>query len=56
MEGGPDNPNNILIKVDADSAEYWDSPGSKITQVVNLVKAKVTGKRFEGDNEKLDLD
>jgi len=55
MEGGPDNPNNILIKVDADSAEYWDSPGSKVTQVVNLVKAKVTGKRFEGDNEKVDL-
>ena len=55
MEGGPDNPNNVLIKVDGDSAEYWDSPGSKVTQVVNLVKAKVTGKRFEGDNEKVDL-
>jgi general stress protein 26 len=55
MEGGPDNPNNVLIKVDADSAEYWDSPGSKVTQVANLVKAKVTGKRFEGDNEKVDL-
>ena len=55
MEGGPDNPNNVLIKVDTDSAEYWDSPGSKVTQVLNLVKAKVTGKRFEGDNEKVDL-
>jgi general stress protein 26 len=55
MEGGPENPNNVLIKVDADSAEYWDSPGSKVTQLVNLVKAKVTGKRFEGDNEKVDL-
>jgi general stress protein 26 len=55
MEGGPDNPENVLIKVDADSAEYWDSPGSKVTQVANLVKAKVTGKRFEGDNEKVDL-
>jgi len=55
MEGGPDNPNNVLIKVDADSAEYWDSPGSKVTQVLNLVKTKVTGKRFEGDNEKVDL-
>jgi general stress protein 26 len=55
MEGGPENPNNVLIKVDADSAEYWDSPGSKVTQVVNLIKAKVTGERFEGDNEKVDL-
>ena len=56
MEGGPDNPNNVLVKVDADTAEYWDSPGSKVTQLVNLVKAKTTGKRFEGDNEKVDLD
>ncbi|MEP7089684.1 MAG: pyridoxamine 5'-phosphate oxidase family protein, partial [Nocardioidaceae bacterium] len=55
MEGGPENPNNILIRVQADSAEYWDSPGSKVTQVANLVKAKVTGKRFEGDNETVDL-
>ena len=55
MEGGPDNPENVLIKVDGDSAEYWDSPGSKVTQVVNLLKATVTGKRFEGDNEKVDL-
>ncbi len=55
MEGGPDNPENILIRVDASSAEYWDAPGTKVTQVVNLVKAKVTGKRFEGDNETVDL-
>lgn len=56
LEGGPENPNNVLIRVDADSAEYWDSPGSKVTQLANLVKAKVTGKRFEGDNEAVDLD
>jgi general stress protein 26 len=55
LEGGPENPNNILIRVSADSAEYWDTPGSKVTQVANLVKAKVTGKRFEGDNETVDL-
>jgi general stress protein 26 len=55
MEGGPENPENILIKVSADSAEYWDSPGSKVTQVVNLLKAKVTGERFEGDNKTVDL-
>jgi general stress protein 26 len=55
MEGGPDNPDNVLIKVDADSAEYWDSPGSKVTQLVNLVKAKVTGTRYEADNDKVDL-
>ena len=55
MEGGPENPNNILIRVSADSAEYWDSPGSKVTQVANLVKAKVTGRTFDVDNERVDL-
>jgi general stress protein 26 len=55
LEGGPDNPNNILIRVEATGAEYWDAPGSKVTQLLNLVKAKTTGKRFEGDNATVDL-
>lgn len=55
MEGGPENPNNVLIHVEADSAQYWDAPGSKVTQLVNLAKAVTTGQRFEGDNNKIDL-
>lgn len=55
MEGGPENPENILIRVSADTAEYWDSPGSKVTQVANLLKAAVTGERYEGDNRTVDL-
>jgi general stress protein 26 len=55
LEGGPENPNNVLIRVSAESAEYWDTPGSKVTQVANLVKAKVTGKTFDADNERVDL-
>lgn len=55
LEGGPDNPNNVLVHVEADTAEYWDTPGSKVTQVLNLVKAKATGERFEADNRVVDL-
>ncbi|RLY94513.1 pyridoxamine 5'-phosphate oxidase [Kocuria tytonicola] len=56
LEGGPENPNNILIEVDGDTAEYWDSPGnSKVTQVANLLKAKVTGETVNGENEVVDL-
>lgn len=55
LEGGPENPNNVLVKVTADSAEYWDSPGSKVTQVLNLIKAKTTGKTYNADNEVVDL-
>jgi general stress protein 26 len=47
MEGGPENPNNVLIRISADSAEFWDTPGSKATQVLNFVKAKVTGERLD---------
>jgi general stress protein 26 len=55
LEGGPDNPNNVLIHVIGESAEYWDSPGGKVVRVANLVKAKATGKRYEGENEQVDL-
>ena len=56
LEGGPENPNNILIEVEPSSAEYWAAPGgSTIISLTNLVKSKVTGKRIEGDNERVDL-
>ena len=56
LQGGPDNPENILIEVDPDSAEYWDAPGgSKAVQLANLVKAKVSGARIEGDNAQVEL-
>ena len=55
LEGGPDNPNNVIIEVEGTSAEYWDGPGSKVIQVLNLVKAKATGQRYDGDNEQVDL-
>jgi PPOX class probable F420-dependent enzyme len=55
LEGGPENPLNVLIRVQGESVEYWDTPGGKVTQLANLVKAKVTGRRFEGDNQTVDL-
>lgn len=55
LDGGPEDPQNILIRVDADSAEYWDAPGGAATQVLNLVKSKVTGDRVEGDHGTVDL-
>lgn len=56
LEGGPENPENVLVHVEAHSAEYWDTPGSKVTQVVNLVKAKATGERYQADSGVVDLD
>jgi general stress protein 26 len=53
---GPDDDGVVLIKVEADSAEYWDTPGGRLATAFSFVKAKVTGERIEGgENEKVDL-
>ena len=52
---GPDDDGVVLIKVHADSAEYWDSPG-RLATLLSFAKAKVTGERIEaGENEKVEL-
>ncbi|MBO3128581.1 pyridoxamine 5'-phosphate oxidase family protein [Dermatophilus congolensis] len=52
LKDGPENPDNVLLRVDAETAEYWDSSGSgMIVQLANLVKSAVTGERMEGENE-----
>ena len=54
---GLDDPELALLKVTIDSAEYWDSPSSKMVQLAGLAKALITGKPIKGgENEKLDLD
>lgn len=45
---GPEDPNAILIHVDADTAEYWDNPGGRVSSIVSLVKSKATGKPYDG--------
>jgi general stress protein 26 len=56
MPQGPDDPDVILIKVTADGAEYWDTPGGKVASILSFVKSKVTGHPYEGgENAKVDL-
>lgn len=46
-----DTPGITLIKVTAESAEYWDSPSSTVAHVIGLVKSTVSGKVEQtGDN------
>lgn len=53
---GPDDPNVVLLKVHAEGAEYWDSPGSKVMTVLSYAKSKLTGKRPDvGESQKVDL-
>jgi general stress protein 26 len=54
---GVETPGLVLLKVHADSAEYWSSPSSKVLQLLGAVRAAVTGDpdKFPGDNEEIDL-
>ncbi len=53
---GPDDDSVVLIKVQAESAEYWDTPGGRVASLISLVKAKATGEPYSGgDNETVQL-
>lgn len=54
---GLDTPHLCLIKVNASSAQYWDSPESKAAQLYGMAKAVVTNEEASyGENEIVDLD
>lgn len=42
--GGLDDPELALLRVDVEKAEYWDTPSSKVVQLVGFVKSLATGK------------
>lgn len=54
---GVDTAGLTLISVEAESVEYWDSPSSKVKQLIGAVRAAVTGEpeKFPGTNETLEL-
>jgi general stress protein 26 len=56
MPQGPTDPSVVLIRVDGESAEYWDTPGGRIATAISFAKAKLTGRRYEGgENETVSL-
>ena len=53
---GKDDPHLALLRVDAESAEYWDSPSSKVVQLFGIVKALATGQEADlGENRKINF-
>jgi general stress protein 26 len=53
---GPDTPEVVLVRLHAETAEYWDSPGGRVATLFSLVKAKVTGTPYDGgENETVAL-
>lgn len=45
---GVDDPDIALIRIEMVSAQYWDSPGSKLVQLFGVLKAIATGQGVAG--------
>ncbi len=46
-EGGPENPENVVLEIDPDQVSYWDTPGG-VVHLLQVVKAAVTGTKPSG--------
>jgi general stress protein 26 len=56
LPNGPDDPNVVLVKFSAETAEYWSTPGGHVATAISFAKAKITGARFDGgDHDTVDL-
>lgn len=54
LPGGPEDPNAALIRVEVDSAEYWDTPGGKIASLVSFAKTKLTGDTYDAEHGRVE--
>ena len=54
---GPDDPSITLIKVEVESAEYWDAPSSAWVYATGYAKARLTGEspKNVGENKVVDF-
>jgi general stress protein 26 len=53
---GLDQANLALIRVDAEKAQYWDTPGGLVATTIGLIKALATGQSAEaGENKQVTL-
>ena len=57
FEDGLDTPGLTLIKVHAETAEYWEGPSSKAARLVGAARAAATGDKdkFPATNETVEL-
>lgn len=50
LPGGPEDPNAVLIRVDVERGEYWDTPGGKVASLLSFAKTKLTGDTYDADH------
>ncbi|MEV4999500.1 pyridoxamine 5'-phosphate oxidase family protein [Nocardioides sp. LML1-1-1.1] len=50
MPEGPEDPNAVLLRVDVEQGEYWDTPGGKVASLISLAKTKLTGETYDAEH------
>ncbi|MGN6781777.1 MAG: pyridoxamine 5'-phosphate oxidase family protein [Marmoricola sp.] len=50
LPGGPVDPNAVLLRVDVEEVEYWDTPGGKVASLISFAKTKLTGDTYDSDH------
>ena len=55
MPEGPKDPNAVLLRLDVEQAEYWDTPGNKVASLLSFAKAKLTGDTLDTDHGTVEL-
>lgn len=53
LPGGPDDPDATLLRVEIDSAEYWDTPGGRIASLLSFAKTKLTGDTYDAEHARV---
>jgi general stress protein 26 len=54
LPGGPEDPNAVLLRVDVEQAEYWDTPGGKVASLISFAKTKLTGSTYDAEHGTVD--
>jgi len=50
LPGGPEDPNAVLIRVDVEQAEYWDTTGGRIASLISYAKTRVSGQTYDAEH------
>jgi general stress protein 26 len=54
LPGGPEDPQAVLLRVDVEQAEYWDTPGGKIASLISFAKTRLTGDTYDAEHGRVD--
>lgn len=55
FEDGIDDPTVRLLRVDAESAQFWGTPGGRAAALLDLVASRITGERPSGTSGTTEL-